>query len=798
MIIAPNLMEFGIGFRDDGYDVPDDYLMCLAHVVREYTAETVDQNDTTIPLAIRASASNPHRLADRKTLNVYNLKKLEEYLPHASAIIPATDGAFWLLFPCSATMDTGVESPIGESVWYFPAGAKVLEDGVNLGSVQDGWIRPALRGFDGYTGDPNVTPHPSIVSRNHPCGATYTNIRLDVTISEDVLKKLEIGTNNTNDPRYIDVIDRFVPKDPKTGARYVDALVCCGGYYWDKQSSDPGCRFIPSHTLRIFVASPTLTHRLALDGSIILSREFDSRKQLTETVLFPERSFLDVVFEKEAPRYPIGSAVVVLNRAQGLIMIVGGLMLRYGYHSGYAERTWAVRWTDYPSEHRYPISFVRLEAVVDYQDVPYSYDPKHTEKTCFRIYIRAREDKDMAVHKNEAGTHSMPINPEKKGKYYENLVPIMYPRVLIISSKTFVYGCEFFDTAVPPHAPAGTTFPTTGRVTGLNHLMSTIHAVECADGKQTCYHTPLVSCHIGKYYKVVEGGRYFKWYPLNISGGIGLDGGAVAIPHHSLDALLLIGGAGDRYVGMGAGLGVGTITSPDNVNVTNQDYSSTSITTIPFYGRVVQTSASEDDPFRFCIDTLRYDCLYSHAIQLGTSDFFVLPTSVLKYAYDPYDPCKTNATLVRTRKPLDKNSDRARQMGDIERHWYTNAHTYVSEVVGMPVIHEGPEKFSEETPYWYGHANPAKGSIGSITVTEGKEYWIYYLGNGDQPAKYFHIEIVTTAKSIVPYDGKMGPTRYNQGAPKLLCEPTLSPPGKWEMDHRTGVTGNPPAEVEKK
>lgn len=805
MILAPNRSKPGVDIDDDSYDVPGDFLKCLAKVDRAYTSETIDQADESIPLAIRMSATNPHRTASRKTRNVYNANDHKEYLRHASAIIPATNGAFWAVFPAHSTDTSGSDGAVRNSVWYFPKGAAGVSDGIVRGGNSAGceYVCP-----DGYKWEPGDSAAPVaplyMLRRNHPCGATYTNIRMVVSSLDDILSELKLDSIRNDAEKLKTFMSQFGEWSDREGGVGVDILVCCGGYFWDYDPARGGIHFVPSNTLRLYVASRGIVQVLDEEGKNVKETHEASGPHLTETIVIPAHDG-GLLKDPSFYPFPVGSTVAsVPKQFSGGMMIAGGVYIKDVYPTTYTDRDWAKR-ENSVKKYEYPAVYMRILATLKCVTVnrPNTNTPGY--KYC-RIFAIAPTDAIGAAQLEYRAPDAvgMPLNPitkegvkglkdeEGAGYFSKNRAPVMYPSVFVRSTGVLQYGGEFYSTEEPPNSPAGLKFPKTGRIMGLNHLMKTIQDADENDTK-IVYNVPLLSCHVAS---LADFGRdmALTWLPMNISGAHGIAEGAVGIPVNTF--ILLVGGAQTEYT-----LTVGGISYPytqenlekyardwkDIARITNPEFTAEKIKNITFFGKKVWPSSTPNRPFHLTIDCLRYDCLYSHGVQLGKTDYFVLPTSVLRYEPEP-GTHHTNATLIRRKNRTRWDSETAMEMGEIQKHWACNANMYISEVVGMPVIHEGPEKFSEETPYWYGHANPAKGSLGCVNGRNKNEYWLYYLGNGDQPALYHKIQIVSSAKSLCSRGGNRGQTELDAGSGGLEFSNTLPGPGSWGVGTRSGET----------
>lgn len=797
MIIAPHIAHVAPHTDLDKFIVPGDYVKCLAKVERELSSSTIDLSDTSIPLAIRVSANNPHRKKGRTCMNVYDSARAMDYLDHASAIIPASNGAFWAVFPAQNIDTADKSTAYTDSVWYYPPGAQGITDGIHIGTTSDGCHRTFPDGFDDFPEPdiPHPTPRVDVIRRNHPCGATYMNLRLRVTDYQEAFSNLNLSEDNFNQH-----MARFTVQATEAGSVMVDVLVCCGGYYWDYSENYGGIYFVPSNTLRLFVASKGIVQTYDYAGSKIVDVTDATSPLLTETIVIPDYTKGIILSPLPQPPFPIGSTVARTNKT-GEIVVAGGVYLENAYDAHAHTEKWAVRGED-RKFHEYPAS--RLQVVVGIQSVTRNTSGGKPGRKYFRLFAYVT---DIGLNPRQLscgdGIKAMPLNPittegatlkDRKGFFSRNRAPVMYPTVYTLEDGLLMYGGEFYATDKPRDCP-NEKFQPNSRICGLNHLLNVLETADLkANPNKNVYNVPLLSCHVAKF-EIKGQEPKLSWLPMNISGAHGIAEGAVAIPYRN--SIILVGGAQTEYT-----LTVGGISSPyttenltkytkpwDAINqITNPEFTADKIKNITFFGKSVRVSSDPTKPFDLRIDCLRYDCLYSHAVRLGVSSFFVLPTSVLKYEPEPGTHL-TNATLIRPRESTKWGSTLVHDMGEVEKHWKCRSHMHISEVVGLPVIHEGPDKFQEETPYWYGHANPAKGSLGSITVANDAEYWMYYLGNGSSPARYYQIKIITSAKQLCARDGGKGQTVLDDNAGRITYTSSLPGPREWDSAPRPSNGG---------
>lgn len=825
MIIQPHICEPGHETHDDQYTTSSDFIACLGRLVRKCTSADIDQNDKTIPLAIRMSAQNPFRrnsLYEGLVRHVYSPYLHQQYLDHASAIIPATDGAFWLVFPYSDGLSTEEHDdnpePWRQCVWYFPPGAKSFEDACSVGPQNDHWIVSEPREFVEFEDEEKPVPTASFefLYRSHPCGASYTNVRLPISVTNDVLSEMHIAPESATAIELQILKRKLTHHTPsQDGVFYVDALVCCGGYFWapDPLEQDE-VRFCPSPTMRLYVPSPTWMKGYSYAGAEKKEAtfSFSSTMHLTETILIPGYTNPKIqsyaVFRNGWESIPIGCSVQPVIRASSNyddeILVAGGLFAEKTFcKENPGDRSWITRGADWQI-NEFPLRKYNLTVAltrIDHQE--FTENLVVTTRSYFRLYAyptnRVRHKTTHGFALNSFSNEGLkPMEMKEYGWIDRNNTPLMYP---VIAQTTRLCGIcqpEFYSRDPPPDVPIA-KFPETGPILSFNHLVHEYTPKVIKEGPATdqdvVYNVPLASCHFGRTNP--SDGKGITFAPLNISGTHGLSEGAVPVPirsgYHS-GCIVMVGGAETKFSNVCGGVQfTGTkkdgyaISKKNNIRdregiryLTNPKYAFEDVVNLPTFSKLFVGAAKNPLEYRLGPDTLRYDCLHSQAVRLGDTEFFVLPTSVLKYEY-PNSSVFTNATLLRARQALNPGSDELKKMSSaIERHIAVHSDLYVSEVIGMPVVHEGPEKFSEETPYWYGHASTMRGSLGSIESDTSDTYWMYYLGNGKDSAEYFEIELVSSAKSLLPNDGKKDNTRYNAGNPKMMYGPDLPGPRAWQ------------------
>lgn len=797
MIISPFIAQPSVQFDETQYTTDPEYIQCLARVVRTVTSDALDHNDDSIPLAIRVSAQNPHHNDDADAesdvteLHSIYTNNLRDYLDHASAIIPATNGAFWAVFPFSRGLHANADSAedsCQQSVWYYPPDAKTESDGIYAGGLDDGCLITNPRDFQKGDGDPTIIAPIDSLRKSHPCGATYTNIRVPIEYDTDVLAKLNFRATQDFSSDIREFLWQFAPWEPRSTGddhgekMYVDVLVCCGGYYWDaipKGKDKPPFRL--SNTLRLFVPTTSVGADYSLTNEIIRSTS-DSTRRLVQTIVCGTRLY-------NALGFPLGSTVIALKSRPHTVLVGGGVLVEAQYSEEKSdERGWFKRSPQPKYDHLYPAIRIPIRASVQ------EFDVKIGDKKVRGIF-RIVADMSPTFYSIHSLKENMAINiattdllNDGDVKLERNVMPVLYPTLIEVGKEVISYGGEFIDHD-PPQVPPDPDWDwpaadAKSPILGLCHLY---HAMIDETEKEAMFNVALLSC---QYVRIRHSYPYngIIWKPLNIGGAHGLAEGAVPIPYPDERKVVLVGGiestasnvcGGYQCVGSAGKNFAHNLRKKEDIrDFAGLTYDPHNVKTIPLYSKIIPLASTDTVPrsFELGIDTLKYDCLHSPAIQLGTSDYFVIPHSMIKYKY-PSPDYFTNATLIRRRK-TDSLSPEELENDNIRKHWDANARMFVSEVIGMPVRYIG-ETIGEETPYYYAVSRPARGSIGSVTVSENKEYWIYELGYGSEPAKYYHIEIVTTAKSLLPHDGREGYTSLDAGNPNVIFGNTLPYPSEW-------------------
>lgn len=795
MKISTFITQPCVEFHDDQYETEPDYIQCLARVVRAYTSDDIGRDDTAIPLAIRISALNPH-IPDEPEEEITELRSIynEEgrpYLRHAAAIIPATNGAFWAVYPFSSGLATEVDEyqeDYARSVWYFPPNATKETDGIPIGRYEDGWVIPDPRDYTKDTAYPDparVAPLDSL-RKSHPSGASYTNVRVPIEYDSGILEELHFRSTGSFSDDLRDFLHQFVPwESPIPGEKLcVDVLVCCGGYYWDRVADEKTPRFRLSNTLRLFVPTTSFVKEFSIPDEKEVTTTADSDARLAQTIATPMR-----MRSYKWAGYHLGSTVIALKSRPGNIVVGGGCVVSEQYSEKEPKsRKWFKRDEGPLKDIMYPGHMIPLQVHVN------AYTRKEGDYVTHKVY---RLVCDVSTKRRYlfGEEENPPINIctkelLKAGETVflrRNYAPILYPTILEVGNEIITYGGDFFKFDVPPEVQETYKWPEKTKehpIIGLNHFF---HCMINENESDRVFNVPLLSCQYARI-RVRYHHKALIWKPLNIGGAHGIAEGAVPIPYPDDGKIVLVGGAETEGAAVCGGYQVcgndgekypNTLSPFDKIRVnTDNAYPATSIRNIPLYSKIIPVLSTKTEfaAFELGMDTLKYDCLHSPAIQLGSSDYFVLPHSVMKYEYPP--EYSTNATLIRRRKTRSLTPEELKG-DDVKALWDAYARMFVSEVVGMPVRCKNQYR-DEDSPYHYQVSHPVRGSIGAITVEENKEYWIYDLGYGMEPAKYYHIEIVTTAKSLLPHDGRSGSTRLDAGVSTLVFNKTLPYPGKWD------------------
>lgn len=792
MKISPFITQPCVEFHDDQYETDPDYIQCLARVVRSYSSDDIDHDDTAIPLAIRVSAQNPH-IPDEPEEEISELRSIYDergrsYLRHAAAIIPATNGAFWAVYPFSSgltTEDDEDQVNYAHSVWYYPPNATKESDGIPIGSYEDGWVIPVPSDYVVDTTEPaRVAPLDSL-RKSHPSGASYTNVRVPIEYDSGVLEGLRFQSTGKFSDDLRNFLQQFVPWEPLIPGEKlcVDVLVCCGGYYWDRFADDKKPRFQLSNTLRLFVPTTSfVTEFSTIDGKEIATAA-DSEARLAQTIATPMK------MQNEQAGYHLGSTVIALKSKPGIIVIGGGCVVSRQYSKDNPkDRSWFKRDVKKLRDIMYPGHVIPLRAHVNAYE---RREGKYLTHKVYRLVCDVNPRRRLLFGEAE----NPPINicskelfkDDKTVYLHRNYAPVLYPTILEVGNEIITYGGDFFRYRHPPELPDEFEWPAKNvksPILGLNHFF---HCMLYENETDHAFNVPLLSCQYARI-RLKYPTSAFVWKPLNIGGAHGIAEGAVPIPYPDDGKIVLVGGAetnaaaecgGYQVCGKNGDKYPNTLRSFDEVRV-NADtrYTAKSIRNIPLYSKIIPVKSPKTGyaAFELGMDTLKYDCLHSPAVQLGSSDYFVLPHSGMQYEYPP--AYSTNATLIRRRKTRSLTPEELRG-DDVKALWDAYARMFVSEVVGMPVRCKNQYR-DEDSPYHYQVSHPVRGSIGAITVEENKEYWIFDLGYGKEPARYYHIKIVTTAKSLLPHDGRSGSTRLDAGVSTLVFNNTLPYPGEWD------------------
>lgn len=792
MKISTYITQPCVEFHDDLYETDPDYIQCLARVVRTYTADTIDRDDTTIPLAIRVSATNPHN-PDEPEEETTELRSIytedgRSYLRHAAAIIPATNGAFWAVYPFSSGLARKTDEDqedYARSVWYYPPNATKESDGIHVGNFEEGWVITDPRDFTADTDEPaRVAPLDSLRT-SHPSGASYTNVRVPLEYDYYVLEDLHFQSTGRFSDDLRDFLQQFVPWERLVPGEKlcVDVLVCCAGYYWDRDPNKKTPQFRLSNTLRFFVPSTSFVKEFALTGQE-LTTSMDSEARLAQTIVTPK-----IMVAEYKGGFHLGSTVCALKSRPGTLVVGGGCVVSAQYSTKNPDsRKWFKRDDEPIKDILYPAYMFPLRAHV------HAYERKVGGNLTHKVYRVVCDTK--RPHRYLHGkVENPPINicstdllkDSETVSLHRNYAPILYPTIMEVGKEIITYGGDFFRHEPPPERPEPREWPpesSDGPILGPNHFL---HCMIMEHEKDHAFNVPLLSCQYARI-RLRYPDEALIWKPLNIGGAHGIAEGAVPIPYPDDGKIVLVGGAESTSASLCGGYQVcgkqgekypHSLYDFDKIRVSvDEPYPPVSIRNIPLYSKIIPVLSTEKKfaAFELGMDTLKYDCLYSPAVQLGSSDYFVLPHSVMKYEYPP--DYFTNATLIRRRKT--RSLPPAELKGDLLlAQWDAYARMFVSEVVGMPVRCKDQYR-DEDSPYHYQVSHPVRGSIGSITVVENKEYWIYDLGYGTEPAKYYHIEIVTTAKSLLPHDGRSGSTQIDAGVSTLMFNKTLPYPGEWD------------------
>lgn len=782
------------GRYNNRYEVPityttdQDYIECLGVCDTHYTSDDINQDlpdaanptpkrplDLRIPYMLRQSARSPFSgigCADMRT------DGKTPVLDHASAIIPASNGAFWVVYPFhSGTVygDTADREKYyryaRRSVEYWAPSKSGGSEYIKITGAADDdpYYSEEIRTEAEHTESSNYTLSDASLIRGHPCGASYLNMTLPIeqfgwNTQEQIVKTVTkfgltlIGNSKETLKRVIR--DNFGSQPgiflKDDGEYYVDVLVCYGGYHFlpiEGQSTSVR-RLCRDGSVRFYV--PTLVGITRDDGSVTTEDKrfeppsFAGTPIIWQTI-YPSGLYIRDITLKKVPPVTIGASLIKITstafRAIGGAQIKGNSPATYEYERLAGSTASAYPWTEFRVNARLCSQKKESTETAPEQNVIFL--------SVGITDIASRESSGNYIIPNYACFNPMSKLTFNSSSYtlrpslHQNDAPVMYPMLYNINSSIIAYGSEWV-----------------GDITHTNnqYTLSDMFKKWFAVPVSPTYTTPV--CHIpliNDQYLIQIYGAYSKMlfaYPLNISGAIGMSEGAVSIPSLDGKSLNIIGGCSSVYSEHCYNI---DYTKEDDQRAANMPelnkiicviapprYTDEDIHTLPLFSKIITPSVVSvkncSCPYRLGIDTLKEDSLFSQCVQVMTYDFketdyFVLPSTY--YALN--NSASPDAVLIKRIKPNENYKDSSANPSKLRIHDRMFTQVRISKIIGMPITKEDPTTYASETPYYYGRASPAKNSIGVIQDTTLQGFWLYRLGNGDKPADYYHFTIRNSA-----------------------------------------------------
>ncbi|MCQ2355410.1 MAG: hypothetical protein MJ014_00055 [Methanocorpusculum sp.] len=746
-----------------------DFIECLGVCDAQYTSDTINTEglyDVRIPPMLRATAMSPFEGVLCKEIYKDSNTAM---LGHASAVIPATGRGFWVVYPYHYDTlnydDKSYREMLAQNsrkaVRYYPPNNTGSGDFVTS-HVNDLYYTETLVGkateFTLYTD--------KLMKGGHPCGATYLNMPVQIELSKEAIKVLEgtsLYTKSTWGEFQKSITEFFAQPGVRSGGSSdpcVDVLICCGGYHWIHAKTETSKKFwaVGDGSIRFFTATPRIIIDSTKDNE---KMTYDPARILWQTIYMPAGQ----VPHMTAPLcVRIGASVISVRGKNGEngFRCVGGFAPRFNTPDGgpgdipdanfvHSHGSGCVPWNEY-----------EFKAVISSTD--FTVD----EKTVHVLHLQIAVTKKQEYYDYGSGSKRYTcFNPIDKTTIsttvtdaHDNTAPWMYPVLYNINGNMIGYGAEW----------VGWRSEADANVYLLSHY---IRGWFNGEGQQqtadarVC-HIPLLTT---QYLFRKAGDETLRAYPLNLSGGIAMSEGGAAVPSKDGKSLIVLGGCTSKYGEHSFAVREGLSDTKKRYeylptlkeirsSLMAPTYREDEIHLIQWSSKIITPeTVSYAKPFTWGIDTLIHDSLFSQCVQLGDSDYFVLPSSYMTYTdEEKYSP---NAVLLKRVVPQGSDSDM--QLHEYESdddiiaaHVKAFSHVYVSQVLGLPVYQETRETYADETPCCYGRASVAKNSIGAVPdmIDGGKGYWLYRLGNGTEPAVYYHIVTLKNVKCVSPL--KMG------------------------------------------
>lgn len=737
------------------YSTDPDYIDCLGVCDRQYTSDSINREDSgvkdlSIPTMLRATAVSPYkRILDAAYKEIYKGGNTET-LNHAKAVIPASNGAFWTVYPFHYdSLNFDEEAARERYVWfsriavrYYPAGAKTVND-FYTGERAGNYYSETIRGEDS-----KKTLSEKKLRGGHPCGATYMNITLPVTISPDALKLIKTADT------YKDMDDENVRTDllaffgqdgvyiKDESEACVDVLVCYGGYNW-MMSTDGRIMWGQDGTIRYYVPSSRIN--VSTNG------------QTVEAVKDPNKIIWQTICRggSESGNYKpdiwVGASLIKIE-GNAFLATGGGVARERDGTFDLVNRDFSCYpWTEYTIN-------VQIEAVAFDDNVK----TLHLAVNHTKVFDYTQMGQKRLGFDSYCPCFNVISQEITKGLNFDahhNYAPLMYPILYNIDGYMIAHGAEWI----------GTWSDKTNGPWDLSYFVKLYFETKQTGGKKLWHvcHIPLITSQY--ILRGLKSKTQQLPYPLNISGAVGMMEGALAVPSLDGKSLIITGGGVSKY-------SVHCYPIREELKTEYADKRFECVPPLddclcvlaPVYEPAVDQLLCWDskiitpgktitygDPFTVERDSLKYDCLFSQCVRLGTSNYFVAPSSYFKY-YDD-GAARPNMTLIKSVKPLELTDISLANMDDIEALEALTTHLRVGEVVNLQVWMETPETYACETPCYYGRASTAKCSLGAVrdlrgdgSDENGNGFWLYKLGNGSKPAEYYHIVPLQSATCIYP------------------------------------------------
>lgn len=759
-IQPPSRIITNTQIRTNTYETDSDYIDCLGYCLAQYTSRNINDDikrakfadgknaavDASIPYMLRATAGSPYKGLTCLDIDGTGGHPMSD---HASAVIPASNGAFWLVHPYQyETLDEDKASREEKQKFARLAVEYIMPDKTS----KSGYTKVAgtLTGFYEMieSGDHPTTPDETddkLANKHliggHPCGAAYLNLVSPIEWGRDTPAVLKAtfpeGANTTEE------LDRYLKMFGNPNIRrgdnkaYADVLVCYGGYHWLRadpdDSNNKSLYFARDGSVRFYAATPRISIYSERPKDVVV----DTQLIVWQSIL-PGGADLPYTSRNQqyAPSAGVGASLHPIGDDGNMFIAVGGVRIK-GKKDAYQITRPLVK--DDPQRwHEYTIQLIasHQKFVISEED--------DKSVTIIHLCVYAENVASSSEYGNYYQENYNCFNPmseltlpdeETHNNLHINDAAMMYPILYAIDGCLIAHGAEWIGDR--PHDGEGITTST------LSDLVKKTYKPEGGTAGSHVFHIPLVTT---QYLLRGRKGHHIYPYPLNISGALGMMEGAFGVPSKDGKSLIIVGGCVSEYGEH--------CYSPNDLKPFNEvvcqlapPYGIGDVHLIPFDSKIITASAAWNKPYSLGIDTLKFDCLFSQCVQLGSGDYFVAPSSY--FGYTSGGNLRPNATLIKRVQPMDMNDPKLRGMSPLEAFDALHTRMRVSEVANMSVKMETPKTYAQETPCYYGRASVAKHSIGAVADTTDKNsFWMYRLGNGNEPADYYHIITLQSAKSL--------------------------------------------------